>query len=97
MESSQINVNLQGMKAKLKNELYKFLITKADVYLPTQKETSIYILLETLFTTGKENAWNIIWQKFRWIYNRIQSKICSLYQRVESWGYDLVSWIKVRS
>ena len=44
MESSQFNVNLLGIKAKSKNELYRFLTTEADVYLPPQKETSVYFV-----------------------------------------------------
>ena len=42
MENSQINENLLGMKTKSKNELYRFLIIEADVYIQPQKETSIY-------------------------------------------------------
>ena len=44
MESSKINLNLLGMKAQTKNELYRLLTVEAKLYLPPQKETSIYFI-----------------------------------------------------
>ena len=44
MEGSRINLNLLGIKARTKNELYRLLTTEANLYLPPQKETSIYFV-----------------------------------------------------
>ena len=44
MEKSEINVYLLGVKAQTKNELYRLLSVDAKLYLPPQKETSIYFI-----------------------------------------------------
>ena len=44
MENSEINLNLLGVKAQTKNELYRLLSFDAKLYLSTQKETSIYFI-----------------------------------------------------
>ena len=44
MESSEINFNLIGTKAQTKNELYRQLTVETKLYLPPQKETSIYFI-----------------------------------------------------
>ena len=45
MEKSRINLNMLGIKAKTKNELYRLLTTDANLlYLPSQKETLIYFV-----------------------------------------------------
>ena len=44
MEKSEINLNLLGTKAQTKNELYRLLTVEAKLYLPPQKETSIYFV-----------------------------------------------------
>ena len=44
MEESEINLNLLGVKAQTKNELYRLLGVDAKLYLPPQKETSIYFI-----------------------------------------------------
>ena len=44
MDRSEINLNLLGIKAQTKNELYRLLTVEAKMYLPSQKETSIYFI-----------------------------------------------------
>ena len=48
MEGSFINLNSLGVKAKTKNELYRLLTTEANMYLPPQKETSIYFIRDII-------------------------------------------------
>ena len=38
MEESRINLNMLGIKAKTKNELYRLLTTEANLYLSPQKK-----------------------------------------------------------
>ena len=38
------NVNQLGTKAKSKNEMYRILTVEAKIYLPPQKECSIYFI-----------------------------------------------------
>ena len=47
MEGSRINLNLLGVKARTKNELYRLLTTEVNMYLP-QKETSIYFVRDII-------------------------------------------------
>ena len=56
MEPSQINLNNLGIKAQTKNELYRFLTSEADLYLPPQKETSIYFVRDILKNRKKVRA-----------------------------------------
>ena len=44
MEQKEINISSLGMKAQTKNELYRILTVEAKLYLPPQKETSIYFI-----------------------------------------------------
>ena len=44
METQRINLNMLGIKARTKNELYRLQTTEANLYLPPQKETSIYFV-----------------------------------------------------
>ena len=44
MEHSKINLYQLGMKAKTKNEMYRFLTFEVEMYLPPQKEKSIYFV-----------------------------------------------------
>ena len=39
-----INVSQLGTKAKSKNEMYRILTVEAKIYLPPQKECSIYFI-----------------------------------------------------
>ena len=44
MDGSNLNLNYLGIKAQSKNEIYRLLTVEAELYLPPQKETSIYLL-----------------------------------------------------
>ena len=55
MESTKINLNSLGLKAKSKNEIYRLLVVEADMYLPPQKETSIYFVRVILQGKKKVN------------------------------------------
>ena len=54
MEESRVNLNMLGIKAKTKNELYRLLTTEANLYLPSQKETSIYFVKDIV--RGRKKA-----------------------------------------
>ena len=41
---STINVSQLGVKARSKNEMYRLLTVEAKIYLPPQKECSIYFI-----------------------------------------------------
>ena len=43
-----------GIKAKTKNELYRLSTTEANLYLPSQKETSIYFVRDIV--QGRKKA-----------------------------------------
>ena len=53
MEKSTINLNILGVKARTKNELYRILTTEANMYLPPQKETSIYFVRDIIHNRKK--------------------------------------------
>ena len=44
MEKRELNLSILGSKAQTKNELYRVLTVDAKLYLPPQKETSIYFI-----------------------------------------------------
>ena len=48
MEPNRINLNMLSIKARTKNELYRILTTEAGLYLPLQKETSIYFVRDII-------------------------------------------------
>ena len=75
MEKSDINLNLLGIKAQTKNELYRLLTVEAKLYLPPQKETSIY------FIRGIVNG------RKRVIY----FLICHILGILYRWSKDLIS------
>ena len=53
MERDTINVHNLGFKARIKNELYRLLTVETDVYLPPQKETSIYFVRDIVHGNKK--------------------------------------------
>ena len=55
MEGSRINLNLLGVKARTKNELYRLLTTEVNMYLPPQKETSIYFVRDIIHGRKRVN------------------------------------------
>ena len=48
MEQSSLNLNDLSIKARTKNEVYRILTTEANLYLPLQKETSIYFIRDII-------------------------------------------------
>ena len=42
MKRLTLNINLLGIKAQSKNDLYRLLTTESDMYFLPYKETSIY-------------------------------------------------------
>ena len=53
MDYSTVNVNILGNKAKTKNEIYRLLTVEAQLYLPPQKEWSIYFVRDILWNKKK--------------------------------------------
>ena len=56
MEGSNLNLNFLGLKAQSKNEIYRLLTVEAELYLPPQKETSIYFVRDVFHGNKKVNA-----------------------------------------
>ena len=56
MEKSRINLNMLGVNAKTKNELYRLLTTETNLYLPPQKETSIYFVRDIVHGRKKASS-----------------------------------------
>ena len=50
-----INVSQLGTKAKSKNEMYRILTVEAKIYLPPQKECSIYFIRNIFHGRKKED------------------------------------------
>ena len=48
MERASLNLNMLGLKARTKNEMYRLLTTEANLYLPPQRETSIYFVRDII-------------------------------------------------
>ena len=44
MKGSRLNLQILGTKMQTKNEMYLLLTVEANIYLPLQKETSIYFV-----------------------------------------------------
>ena len=53
MEESNLNLNFLGLKAESKNEIYRLLTVKAELYLPPQKK-NIYIFCEGCISWKQE-------------------------------------------
>ena len=51
-----INLAQLGTKAKSKNEMYRILTVKAKIYLPPQKECSIYFIRDIFLSKKKVNV-----------------------------------------
>ena len=54
METNKLNINMLGLKARTKNEMYRLLTTEANLYLPPQRETSIYFVRDIIH--GRKKA-----------------------------------------
>ena len=48
MEKLKLNIRDLGSKFRSKNEMYRFLTSEVDMYLPPQKEWSIYFVRDIL-------------------------------------------------
>lgn len=48
MDSSEVNVNYLATKAQSKGEIYRLLTVDANLYLPPQREASIYFVRQIL-------------------------------------------------
>ena len=48
MEGNKLSLHILGLKAKIKNELYRLLTTEANLYLSPQRETSIYFVRDII-------------------------------------------------
>ena len=53
MESTKINVMMFSNMAQSKHELYRLITVEANVYLPPEKETFIYLIKE-IVQQGKQ-------------------------------------------
>ena len=53
MDANQLNINMLWLKARTKNEMYRLLITEANVYPPSQRETSIYFVRDIIHRRKK--------------------------------------------
>ena len=56
MEKWEIDISSLGMKAQTKNEYYRILKVEVNLYLPPQKETSIYFIWEVV--NGRKKVCN---------------------------------------
>ena len=48
MNQATVNLNILGTKAKTKVELYRFLTVEAKLYLPPQREASIFFIRDII-------------------------------------------------
>ena len=55
MESVKINLSSLGTKARSKAEMYRILTWEANLYLPPQKETSMYFVRDVIRKKKKVN------------------------------------------
>ena len=53
MSTQKINALEIGNKFQSKNEIYRFLVTEANMHLPPQKEWSIYFVRDVLSSIKK--------------------------------------------
>ena len=60
MENKKLNLNSFGTKFQSKNEVYLFLTTEVNMYLPPQKECSIYFVRNILAGTKRVRDYMII-------------------------------------
>ena len=58
MDSATLNINILGIKAKTKNEMYRLLTVEAQLYLPSQKECSIYFVRDILSNKKQVSIFN---------------------------------------
>ena len=71
-----INVSQLGTKAKSKNEMYRILTVEAKIYLPPQKECSIYFIRDIFQGRKKVDISLLLISMSGFICRRSQSKGC---------------------
>ena len=72
-----INVSQLGTKAKSKSEMYRILTVEAKIYLPPQKECSIYFIRDIFHGRKKVDIRLLLISMSGFICRRSQSKCCS--------------------
>ena len=69
----RINVNQLGAKARSKHEMYRILTVEAKIYLPPQKECSIYFIRDIF--QGKKKVTQSLITNFNFrFYMQMKSK-----------------------
>ena len=71
-----INVSQLGTKAKSENEMYRKLTVEANIYLPPQKECSIYFIRDIFNGKKKIDISLLLISMPGFICRRSQSKGC---------------------
>ena len=71
-----INVSQLGTKAKSKNEMYRIITVEAKIYLPPQKECSIYFIRDIFHGRKKVDIRLLLISMSGFICRRSQSKGC---------------------
>ena len=71
-----INVSQLGTKAKSKIEMYRILTVEAKIYLPPQKECSIYFIIDIFYGRKKVDISLLLISMSGFIYRRSRSKGC---------------------
>ena len=71
-----INVSQLGTKAKSENKMYRILTVEAKIYLPPQKECSIYFIRDIFHGRKKVDISLLLISKSAFICRRSQSKGC---------------------
>ena len=71
-----INISELGTKAKSKNKMYRILTVEAEIYLPPQKECSIYFIRDIFHGRKKVDIRLLLISMSGFICRRSQSKSC---------------------
>ena len=71
-----INVSQLGTKSKSKNEMYRILLVEAKIYLPPQKEWSIYFIRDIFHGRKKVDIRLLFISMSGFICRRSQSNGC---------------------
>ena len=84
MNADKINLNILGTKAQSKVEMYRLLTVDVGLYLPSQRETSIYFIRD-IIANKKRVAFVLNIIVIIGIMDReCQSNFCAPYRRIKS-------------
>ena len=72
MDGSNLNLNYLGIKAQSKNEIYRLLTVEAELYLPPQKETSIYFVRDVFHGHKRVNIYFNLLQLLALYMNKVK-------------------------